>query len=144
MAVVRLAEEQGIEVALAIDAGDRMDGLAGSGAVVAVDSSSPGATTELAKAAAKAGIAIVSGTTGLDDRAHAALDRAAIHIPVAWEPNMSIEVHVLGEIVARAIAMLGPEFDVEIVEAHHRLKVGRSQRYGASPCGGRACSSRRG
>jgi 4-hydroxy-tetrahydrodipicolinate reductase len=121
--VVALAEAQGIVVAAAIDTGDRLSALASSGAEVAIDFSSPGATTELAHVAAGAGIAIVSGTTGLDDEAHAALDRAAARVPVAWEPNMSVGVHVLGELVKRAIAMLGPEFDVEIVEAHHRLKV---------------------
>ena len=36
---------------------------------------------------------------------------------------MSVGVHVLGALVAPAIAMLGPDFDIEIVEAHHRLKV---------------------
>jgi 4-hydroxy-tetrahydrodipicolinate reductase len=121
--ILALAEAQGIEVALAIDTGDRLGALAGSGAEVAIDFSSPGATTELADVAAAAGIGIVSGTTGLGAEAHAALDRAAKRVPVAWEPNMSVGVHVLGALVARAIAMLGPDFDIEIVEAHHRLKV---------------------
>jgi 4-hydroxy-tetrahydrodipicolinate reductase len=121
--IVALAEEGGIEVVAAIDAGDRLDALAASGAEVAIDFSSPSATTELAGVAASAGIAIVSGTTGLGDEARAALDRAAARVPVAWEPNMSVGVHVLGDLVARAIALLGPDFDIEIVEAHHRLKV---------------------
>jgi 4-hydroxy-tetrahydrodipicolinate reductase len=90
---------------------------------VAIDFSSPGATTELCEVAAKAGVAIVSGTTGLGEEAHTALDRAAQRVPVAWEPNMSVGVHVLAALVERAIAMLGPDFDVEIIEAHHRLKV---------------------
>jgi 4-hydroxy-tetrahydrodipicolinate reductase len=121
--ILALAAEGGIEVAAAIDTGDRLDALVASGAEVAIDFSSPGATTALAGVAASAGIAIVSGTTGLGDEAHAALDRAAARVPVAWEPNMSVGVHVLGALVARAVAMLGPDFDVEIVEAHHRLKV---------------------
>ena len=121
--VARLAEEQGIGVALALDAGDRMGGLVGSGADVAIDFSSPGATAELCEVAAKAGVAVVSGTTGLGEEAQAALERASRSVAVAWEPNMSVGVHVLGALVSRAIAMLGPDFDVEIVEAHHRLKV---------------------
>ncbi len=121
--VVRLATEQGLEVVAAIDAGDRMTVLSRSGAEVAIDFSSPGATTELADVAAAAGIAIVSGTTGLDEGAFAALNRAAASVAVAWEPNMSVGVHVLGALVASAIRMLGPDVDVEIVEAHHRLKV---------------------
>jgi 4-hydroxy-tetrahydrodipicolinate reductase len=120
--VVRLAEEQGLEVVASVDTGDRMSVLARSGAEVAIDFSSPRATTELAAVAADSGIAVVSGTTGLDEEAHAALDRAAAKVPVAWEPNMSVGVHVLGELVARAAAML-PDFDVEVVEVHHRMKV---------------------
>jgi 4-hydroxy-tetrahydrodipicolinate reductase len=121
--IVALAEQQALEVVAAIDTGDRLAALASSGAEVAIDFSSPGATTELAEIAADAGIAIVSGTTGLGEEAHAALDRAAARVPVAWEPNMSVGVHVLGALVGRAIAMLGPDFDVEIVETHHRQKV---------------------
>jgi len=121
--VLRLAEEQRLEVVLALDAGERMAALEGSGADVVVDFSSPGATLELCEVAVRARTAIVSGTTGLGDDALAALDRASLHVAVAWEPNMSVGVHVLSALVARAIAMLGAEFDVEIVEAHHRLKV---------------------
>jgi 4-hydroxy-tetrahydrodipicolinate reductase len=121
--IAALAAEQGMEVALAIDAGDRLSALATSGADVVIDFSSPAGTMELAAVAASAGIALVSGTTGLDDDAHAALERAAARIPVAWEPNMSVGVHVLSALVARAVELLGPEFDIEIVEAHHRLKV---------------------
>ena len=121
--VVRLAEEQGIEVAVALDAGERMESLAGSGAEVVVDFSSPGATTGLAEVASAAGIAIVSGTTGLHEAAHAALARASERVAVAWEPNMSVGVHVLGALAAQAIAMLGPDFDIEVVEMHHRMKV---------------------
>jgi 4-hydroxy-tetrahydrodipicolinate reductase len=121
--VVGLAAERGIEVVAAIDAGERLAGLASSGAEVAIDFSSPSATTELAEVAAGAGIAIVSGTTGLGEEAHEALERAARKVAVAWEPNMSVGVHVLGALVSRAIEMLGPDFDVEILETHHRLKV---------------------
>jgi 4-hydroxy-tetrahydrodipicolinate reductase len=121
--VVALAKEQGLQVVLELDAGDRFAALASCGAEVVVDFSAPRATAELATAAAAAGIAIVSGTTGLGAEALAALDQAAVKVAVAWEPNMSVGVHVLGALVAQAIHMLGPDFDVEIVEAHHRLKV---------------------
>jgi len=121
--VVRLAGEQGIEVVCTIDAGDPIARLAKSGAEVVIDFSTPGATAALAEVAASAGVAIVSGTTGLGGEARGALDKASAKVPVAWEPNMSIGVHVLGELVKRAIAMLGADFDVEIVEAHHRMKV---------------------
>ena len=70
------AEISVAEVVAAIDSGDPLEALAGSGAGVAIDFSSPSATMALADVAAAAGIAIVSGTTGLGDDAHAALDRA--------------------------------------------------------------------
>jgi 4-hydroxy-tetrahydrodipicolinate reductase len=73
--------------------------------------------------AARAGFGLVSGTTGLDEAAKRAQGLAATKTAVLWEPNMSPGVYVLGELVRRAIEMLGPEFDVEIVEAHHRMKV---------------------
>jgi 4-hydroxy-tetrahydrodipicolinate reductase len=142
-AVVRLAHEGGMKVVAAVGAGevDRDAGeLAGvgplgvrvtadlsaigsSGADVLVDFSSPAAVAEACDVCARAGIAIASGTTGLDDAASAALDRAAKRVPVLWEPNMSVGVHVLATLVAQALAALGPGYDAEIVEAHHRMKV---------------------
>lgn len=122
-ALARLATEYGIEVAIGIDAGDDFDALGRAGASVAIDFSAPLATRALAAVATRAKVAIVSGTTGLDEAARGALDAASEHVPVMWEPNMSIGVHVLGELVRRAMDALGPGFDVEIVETHHRLKA---------------------
>jgi 4-hydroxy-tetrahydrodipicolinate reductase len=144
-AVVRLARDAGFEVVLAAGAGDvgRDAGeLAGVGALgvrvgdaidaarlrearaeVLVDFSAPSALAAACAPCAEAGVALVSGTTGLDETARAALETAAGRIPVLWEPNMSVGVHVLSSLLARAIAALGPGFDVEIVEAHHRMKV---------------------
>lgn len=93
------------------------------GADCVVDFSSPRAMATVATAAAQRNIAFVSGTTGIDATTEAALDAAARSVPVLWSPNMSIGVHVLADVVRRAVAMLGPGFDVEIVETHHRLKV---------------------
>jgi 4-hydroxy-tetrahydrodipicolinate reductase len=141
-AVVRLAFEAGMELVCAVattevgrDAGE-LAGMGPIGTVVAdgfaaveharadvvIDFSTPHATLALAPIAAAAGSAIVSGTTGLGDDARAALDRAAARVPVLWEPNMSLGVHVLSSLVARA-AMELPDWDVEIVETHHRAKV---------------------
>jgi 4-hydroxy-tetrahydrodipicolinate reductase len=141
-AVVRLAHEQGVEVVCAIGAtevGRDAGELAGIGATglcvvdglgaieharadAVIDFSSPAATLALAPIAASAGTAVVSGTTGLDAAEREALDRASARVPVLWEPNMSVGVHVLTELVARATAALAG-WDVEIVEAHHRAKV---------------------
>ena len=122
-AIVRLAEEEGVQVVLAIDVGDDLASLGKEKPDVAIDFSSPASTRALANAAADAGVAIVSGTTGLDDETMRALERASKVVPVLWEPNMSLGVHVLGELVRRAASALGPGFDIEIVEAHHRRKV---------------------
>jgi len=140
-AVVRLASAEGVAVACAIaitevgrDAGELAgigpigvpiaDDIAGVGqmrADVVIDFSSPSATLKLAPIAAAAGCALVSGTTGLGDDGRAALRLAADRIPVLWEPNMSVGVHLLSELVARAAAALAL-WDVEIVETHHRAK----------------------
>lgn len=142
-AVVRLAHAAGMQVVCAIgkgdvgrDAGelagigaigvnvtDDANALASSGAQVLVDFSAPAALVEAAAVCAAAGIAIVSGTTGLDDAATSALDVASKKCAVLWEPNMSVGVHVLASLVEKAMAALGPSFDVEVVEVHHRAKV---------------------
>lgn len=142
-AVVRLAHQAGLEIVCAIGAGD--DGrdagelagvgaigarlvssahaIVGSGAEVVVDFSAPRALEAACVACAKAGIAIVSGTTGLDENAKVALADAATRTAVLWEPNMSVGVHVLAMLVERASAALGAGYDVEVVEVHHRAKV---------------------
>jgi len=121
-AVLRLAKESGdIELIAAIDVSSEASSLAG--AEVVIDFSAPAAVPALARAAVSAGTAIVSGTTGLDAAATKALDDAAAHVPVLWEPNMSVGVFVLGELLRDAIRILGPGFDVEIVETHHSKKA---------------------
>ena len=121
-AVLRLAEESAdIELVACIDASSTATSMAG--AEVVIDFSAPSAMPALAHAAASAGAAIVSGTTGLDAPATKALDEAATHVPVLWEPNMSVGVFVLGELLREAIRVLGPGFDVEVVETHHRKKM---------------------
>lgn len=98
-------------------------GAALLGADVVVDFSSPKALPALLAAAVRSRVAVVSGTTGLDAAAERALDEAARSVPVLWSPNMSVGVHVLAQLVAQAVRMLGADFDVEIVETHHRAKV---------------------
>lgn len=122
-AVSRLAPGFGMEVVAAIDKGDDLSVLASSGAQVAIDFSTPAALAAACAACEKTGVAFVSGTTGLDDEGRAALDRLATKAPVLWEPNMSVGVHVLASLVEKALAALGPGYDVEVVETHHRMKV---------------------
>jgi 4-hydroxy-tetrahydrodipicolinate reductase len=93
------------------------------GADVVIDFSTAAAVPNLLHLAARAGVAVVSGTTRLDATGERVLDDAAHQIPVLWSPNTSVGVHVLAEIAAYAARHLGPGFDVEIVETHHRAKV---------------------
>lgn len=93
------------------------------GANVVIEFSTVATATELFLLAERMGVAVVSGTTNLDARALATLDRAAAKVPVLWAPNMSRGVQVLAELVEMAVRKLGLEFDVEIVETHHRRKI---------------------
>lgn len=141
LAVVRAAHEAGLTVTAAISpekAGRDIGDLAGIGPLgvfvvsdtngapfvdAIVDFSSPAGVIQAAAWSKRTGAALVSGTTGLDDAANAALDEAARVAPVLWEPNMSTGVHVLAMLVEEATRRLGADFDVEIVETHHRRKV---------------------
>jgi 4-hydroxy-tetrahydrodipicolinate reductase len=69
------------------------------------------------------GRAIVVGTTGLSEAQKAQLAEAAREIPVVFAPNMSIGINVLLQVLGQVATMLGDDYDVEIVEAHHRHKV---------------------
>ncbi len=66
--------------------------------------------------------AYVLGTTGLTEAEKAAVFAASAQIPIVWAPNMSLGVNLLLELVRRSASILGPDYDVEIVEMHHRLK----------------------
>lgn len=140
--VVRLAQAGGVDVVCAvgaIDVGRDAGELAGISALgvpivddvaaigrakadVVIDFSVPSATLALVPIAAAAGAAIVSGTTGIGDDERAALARAAERVPVLWEPNMSLGVHVLAQLVRRAVTAL-EGWDIEVIETHHRAKV---------------------
>jgi 4-hydroxy-tetrahydrodipicolinate reductase len=93
------------------------------GAEVAIDFSSPRVVPMLARACARAQVALVSGTTGLGEAEKAALDEAARVVPVLWAPNMGVGIELVAELARTAAKALGDDFDVEIVEAHHRNKV---------------------
>lgn len=90
---------------------------------VVIDFSAPTATARYAEQAAGEGVAFVSGTTGLDDGARKVLKKASERIPVLWSPNMSIGVNLLFRLVELAARALGPDYDPEIIEVHHRFKL---------------------
>jgi 4-hydroxy-tetrahydrodipicolinate reductase len=92
------------------------------GASVAVDFSASSCVTVHAHACAAAGVPILIGATGFDAAIRAELTQAARDIPVLIAPNTSVGVSVLVELVSMAASRLGPSYDVEIFEAHHRTK----------------------
>jgi 4-hydroxy-tetrahydrodipicolinate reductase len=93
-----------------------------AGATVLVDFSHAEAFDAAVALAVGHGLALVSGTTGLDERQQSLLDDAARRVPVLWAANFSLGVALLEHLAEIAAARLGPGFDAEIVEAHHRLK----------------------
>jgi 4-hydroxy-tetrahydrodipicolinate reductase len=93
------------------------------GAQVAIDFTLPAALEANLAACRKAGTALVIGTTGLSDAQLKSIERASHEIPVVYGRNMSVGMNVFMHFVAEAATALGPDYDVEIVEAHHRHKV---------------------
>ncbi len=89
---------------------------------VAIDFTSPDAAAAHARACAEHGAALVLGTTGLTAEAKEAVRQASRRVPVVQSPNMSVGVNVMFKVAAELARVLGPSFDVEIVEAHHRMK----------------------
>jgi len=89
---------------------------------VVIDFTTPEVTAETAAMAAKAGVPLVIGTTGLTGSQQRAVQAAAKKIAVLHSPNMSIGVNLLFRLSAQAAKALGPSYDIEIVEAHHRMK----------------------
>jgi 4-hydroxy-tetrahydrodipicolinate reductase len=80
------------------------------------------ATMELARFAAEKGKAMVIGTTGLTPEHMAELKELAQRFPCVQSPNMAVGVNVLFKVAAKVAAVLGDDYDIEIVEAHHRMK----------------------
>ena len=112
----RFGRTTGVAVGADVDAAVR-------GADVLIDFTRPAGTLVHVAACARQGVAAVVGTTGLDPEQKAALARHAATIPIVFAPNMSVGVVVLADLVRRAARALGPDFDIEVVEMHHRLKV---------------------
>lgn len=116
-----LGELAGVGTLGVVSTADVATGLLG--ADVVIDFSTAAAVAALFSTAARQGVAIVSGTTGLNEAAERALGRAAEVVPALWAANMSVGVQVLAELVEHAVRRLGAGFDVEIVEVHHRKKI---------------------
>jgi len=88
-----------------------------------IDFTVPKATLALVAQSAKARIVHVIGTTGIDAAGEAAIKAAAQHACIVKSGNMSLGVNLLAALVRQVAAALGEEFDIEILEMHHRHKI---------------------
>lgn len=150
-AIAKAAAEAGATIAGGIDrAGDGHGDHATPAALAAasdvlVDFTAPDALQEHLDAALAAGTPIVIGTTGLTAAHHTAIDTAAARIPIVQTANTSIGVNVLRGLVEEAARRLGPDWDIEILDMHHRHKLdspsGTALLLGAAANRGRGASS---
>jgi 4-hydroxy-tetrahydrodipicolinate reductase len=91
--------------------------------VVAIDFTSPDSLGGILDECKKAGSPLVTGTTGLGQRHHELLEAHSKKIPVLWSPNMSYGIFALCRLVELSGSLLGDDYDIEIVETHHRHKA---------------------
>lgn len=90
---------------------------------VLVDFSAPAALEENLERAISAKLPILIGTTGLQPEQHAMIERAAGQTAIIYAPNTSLGINLLKQLVEEAAGRLGPDWDIEILEMHHRHKV---------------------
>lgn len=120
-AVAVAAKEAGVDVGAAIDVGDDIAaGLAGCDAVI--DFSSHAATGALLEQAVARRTPVVLGTTGHSAAEKKRLLALAARVPCVWAGNFSVGVNLLFALTRRAAAVLGSDYDAEVVEMHHRFK----------------------
>jgi 4-hydroxy-tetrahydrodipicolinate reductase len=90
---------------------------------VAIEFTTPTATAEHAALAARLGTPLVIGTTGLQGAEERAVREAATRVPIVWAANTSLGINLLIGLVDQVARRLGPDWDIEIMEMHHRGKV---------------------
>ncbi len=104
-----------------VDLGDSLASVITAGDVV-IDFSFHNATPEVAALCAKHKKALVIGTTGHSDAEKSQISNFKSQIPMVWASNYSTGVNALFWLTRKAAEILGPSFDLEVVEMHHRLK----------------------
>ncbi len=110
-----------IEVVGQIDQGDDLAATI-NGCDAVIEFSSHSATPGIAELCAGQGKAMVIGTTGHDDAARSLITNCASRIPIVLASNFSTGVNTLFWLTRKAAEILGPGYDLEVVEMHHRLK----------------------
>lgn len=121
--------------------GDDPAGLFAAADVV-IDFTAPAATLSHAELAVATGKALIVGTTGLSAEDHAKLEAAAAKAPLVVAANFSLGVTLLAGLVRKVAATLGPDWDIEVLEMHHRHKVDAPS--GTALALGRAAAAGRG
>jgi len=121
-ALAATIEAAGHTLAGGVDRGGDVAALARASDAL-VDFSSPAALEGNLAAAQAAGIPVLIGTTGLEAAHHALIDAAARAIPVLQTGNTSLGVTLLAHLVREAATRLGDDWDIEVLEMHHRMKV---------------------
>ena len=117
-----LAAGTDLEVVSKVDVDEGYERTWGAGVEGVIDFSWHAAVPAGVRKAAEEGIPYVVGTTGLTPEEQAAVDAAARQIPVVQSGNYSLGVNLLLGLVRKAASVLGPQYDVEVVEMHHRHK----------------------
>ncbi len=107
--------EQGIKLA------DDLERIIDEGDVV-VEFSSPQATLEHLQISQKHKKAMVIGTTGFTEEEKKIIEKVSNDIPLVFSPNMSIGVNLLFKITKETASIIGSDYDLEIIETHHRQK----------------------
>jgi len=93
-----------------------------SGSDVAIDFTGAAVTLSNLDKYRQAGVPLVIGSTGFDKNETAAIENLAKTIPVVFAPNMSLGVNLTFKILEMVAGAIGDDFDIEIIEAHHRMK----------------------
>ncbi len=121
--LVKLAEADAeLEVVAKIDIADGYDKTWPAGTEAVVDFSFHAAVAANVEKAAAEGVVYVIGTTGLTADEQARVDACLDKIPVVQAANYSLGVNLLLALVRQAAAVLGPQYDIEVVEMHHKHK----------------------
>jgi 4-hydroxy-tetrahydrodipicolinate reductase len=120
-ALIDLAKEiSTLELVGTIDAGESLETITGCDAVI--DFTHADATLPVLTKCVELGKIIVIGTTGHSNDVRRAITEASIKIPVIFSPNYSVGVNTLFWLTEKAAEILGPDYDAEVIEVHHRLK----------------------
>jgi 4-hydroxy-tetrahydrodipicolinate reductase len=118
--VTCVMENPSLELTGTIDAGDPLDAISSSDAVI--DFTHADATLPALDKCVELGKIIVIGTTGHSSDVRNKISEAAKKTPVIFSPNYSVGVNTLFWLTKKAAEILGPDYDAEVIEIHHRLK----------------------